>query len=62
MMSYQNIDATLSAADSQAVTDAVNVIKQKLSFLVTLSNEERKSLFKTGANRPLRGLYVWNDC
>jgi hypothetical protein len=50
-MSYQNIDATISAADVQAVTDALNTIKQKLGFLVTLSNEERKSLFKTGAGR-----------
>lgn len=50
-MSYQNIDATLSAADAQAVTDALNTIKEKLSFRVTLSNEERKSLFKTGASR-----------
>jgi hypothetical protein len=50
-MSYQNIDATISAADVQAVTDALNTIKQKLAFLVTLSNEERKTLFKTGAGR-----------
>lgn len=50
-MPYQNIDATVSAADSQAVRDALATIKQTLSFLVSLSIEERKKLFKTGASR-----------
>ena len=50
-MPYQNIDATLSAANIQAVRDAVNTIKQNMPFLVTLTNDERKSLFKTGASR-----------
>jgi len=50
-MPYQNIDATLSAADLQAVKDALATIVQKLPFLVTLTNEERKGLFKTGASQ-----------
>jgi hypothetical protein len=50
-MPNPNIDATLSTADAQAVADDINAIKQKLAFLVTLSNEERKGLFKTGASR-----------
>lgn len=50
-MSYQNIDATISAADVTAVNDAITTIIQKLPFLVSLTNDERKSLFKTGANR-----------
>ena len=50
-MSYQNIDATLSAADAQVVKDALATIVTKLPFLVTLTNEERKALFKTGSNR-----------
>lgn len=50
-MSYQNIDATISAADVTAVNDAITTIIQKLPFLVSLTNDERRSLFKTGANR-----------
>jgi len=50
-MSYQNIDATLSAADITAIKDALSAISQKLPFLVSLTNEERKGLFKTGASR-----------
>ena len=48
-MSYQNIDAAVSAADVQAVKDAFNVIKQKLPFLVNLTNDERKSIVKAGS-------------
>lgn len=47
-MPYQNIDATLSAADLQAVRDAFAVILQKLPFLVNLTIDERKAIFKTG--------------
>ncbi len=49
-MPYQNISAQLSAADIQAVKDAVAAIQQKLPFLVSLTAEERQSIFKTGAN------------
>ena len=47
-MPSQNIDATLTAADLQAVKDAFKLILQKLPFLVNLTAEERKTIFKTG--------------
>jgi len=50
IMSYQNISATVSAADLQAVKDAIAVIQQKLPFLVNLTADERKSILKTGPN------------
>lgn len=49
-MPYQNISATVAAADLQAIKDAIAVIQQKLPFLVNLTADERKNLFKTGAN------------
>ena len=49
-MSYQNISATVSAADLQAVKEAVALIQQKLPFLVNLTADERKGLFKAGPN------------
>lgn len=49
-MPYQNIDATLSAADQQAVKDAFATIRAKLPFLVNLTTDERKSTFKAGPN------------
>lgn len=47
-MPYQNIDATLSPEDIQAIKAAVGTIVQKLPFLVNLTPQERKSLFKAG--------------
>jgi uncharacterized phage infection (PIP) family protein YhgE len=47
-MPYQNINATLSSADLQAVKDAFNAILGKLPFLVNLTANERKGLLKTG--------------
>jgi hypothetical protein len=47
-MSYSNISASLSAADKQAVLQAVQTIKSKLPFLVNLNEEERKKLRKMG--------------
>lgn len=47
-MPYQNIDASVSAADLQAIRDAFATIKQKLPFLVSLTVEERKGTFKAG--------------
>ncbi|VFN05269.1 MAG: hypothetical protein BECKG1743E_GA0114224_108413 [Candidatus Kentron sp. G] len=47
-MPYQNIDASLSPEDIQAIKDAVDTIIQKLPFLVNLTPKERKSLFKAG--------------
>ncbi|HEY5346111.1 MAG TPA: hypothetical protein VIK62_07185 [Verrucomicrobiae bacterium] len=49
-MPYQNISATVAAADLQAIKDAVAVIQQKLPFLVNLTPDERKSIFRTGPN------------
>lgn len=49
-MGYQNIDAVISAADLQAVRDAFETIVQKLPFLVTLTAEERRRLFKAGSD------------
>lgn len=48
-MPFQNIDAAVSAADLQAIKDAFATIKQKLPFLVNLTNDERKSIVKTGS-------------
>jgi septation ring formation regulator EzrA len=47
-MSYQNISATLSQTDIDAVNAAVQTIESKLPFLVTLSPKERKALHKMG--------------
>src|SRR5260370_37020011 len=47
-MPYQNISAQVSAADIQTVKDSVTTIRQKLPFLVSLTADERKSLFKAG--------------
>src|SRR5437016_1512669 len=49
-MTYQNIDATISAADGQAIKDAFAAIRAKLPFLVNLTVDERKSTFKAGPN------------
>jgi hypothetical protein len=43
-----NINATLSAANVQAIKDAFATVTANLPFLVTLSPDERKSLFKAG--------------
>jgi hypothetical protein len=48
-MPYQNINATLSAADLQAVKDSFAAILGKLPFLVNLTASERKALLKTGS-------------
>lgn len=50
-MPYQNISAQLSAADIQAVKDAVAAIEKKLPFLVSLTADERKAIFKAGPGR-----------
>lgn len=47
-MPYKNITAKLTAADIQAVKDAVASIQQKLPFLVSLTPAERKTIYKTG--------------
>jgi hypothetical protein len=49
-MSTPNISATVSAANEQAVKDAVATIQQKLPFLISLTIEERKATYKAGPN------------
>ena len=49
-MSYQNISAQISDADMAAIKAAVATIQQKLPFLISLTQDERKSLYKTGPN------------
>ncbi|MBF2004755.1 MAG: hypothetical protein IGS49_04640 [Chlorogloeopsis fritschii C42_A2020_084] len=47
-MAYQNINATLSEKDIQEIKAALQTIQQKLPFLITLSSQERRKLFKMG--------------
>ncbi|MFH7027714.1 MAG: hypothetical protein ACHBN1_20525 [Heteroscytonema crispum UTEX LB 1556] len=47
-MGYQNITGTLSPEDIQEIKAALQTIQKKLPFLVTLSAEERRKLFKMG--------------
>lgn len=47
-MAYQNITATLKEADIKEIKAALEIIHQKLPFLITLSVEERRKLFKMG--------------
>ncbi len=47
-MSYQNISATLSAADKKEILDALTAITAKLPFLVALTPEERRKCVKMG--------------
>jgi hypothetical protein len=50
-MPYQNIDASLSAADIQTIKDAFAAVLTRLTFLINLTADERKGLFKTGPDR-----------
>jgi hypothetical protein len=47
-MGYQNIDASISPADLQAIKDAFALVLAKLPFLVHLTSDERRSITKTG--------------
>ncbi|MBW4562258.1 MAG: hypothetical protein KME32_14105 [Mojavia pulchra JT2-VF2] len=47
-MAYQNITGSLSPKDIQEIKAALQTIQRKLPFLITLSNEERRSLVKMG--------------
>lgn len=47
-MSISPISATLTPTDREAVMTAVTTIKQKLPFLIDLTQEERKALPKLG--------------
>ncbi len=47
-MSYQNISAQLTETDLQDIKTALAMIETKLPFLVNLTVEERRKLFKMG--------------
>lgn len=47
-MSENRVDATLTAADQQAVMTAIETIREKLPFLIDLTTEERRGLPKMG--------------
>ena len=49
-MPTNRIDASVSAADLQAIRDAIATIRQKLPFLVSLTVDERRATFKTGSD------------
>lgn len=50
-MAAQNISAEISAAQLTTLLDQLDGIRDTLTFLISLSNEERQSLFKAGATR-----------
>ena len=47
-MSYQNISESVSDENFKAIKQAINVIAEKLPFLITLSTDEKRSLTKLG--------------
>ncbi|MBD2194038.1 MULTISPECIES: hypothetical protein [Calothrix] len=47
-MADTQVSAKLTAADREAVMEAIGTIRQKLPFLIDLSTEERKALPKLG--------------
>ena len=50
-MPYQNISAQVSDKAMQAIKDALAAIETNLPFLISLTDAERKSLFKAGPKR-----------
>ncbi len=50
-MPYQNISAQVSDQKMQAVKDAISTIETNLPFLISLTNDERRTLFKAGPKR-----------
>ncbi|NJN56723.1 MAG: hypothetical protein HC879_04110 [Leptolyngbyaceae cyanobacterium SL_5_9] len=50
-MPYQDINVRLSEADLQEIKQAIDTIQSKMSFLITLTQEERKRLYKMGDKR-----------
>ena len=47
-MPYHNISAELSNSDIAEIKDAIATIQQKMPFLVNLTAEERRRLYKMG--------------
>lgn len=52
-MPYQNISAKLSPTDLEEIKAALATIEAKLPFLVHLTAEERRKLFKMGNTKSL---------
>jgi hypothetical protein len=50
-MSYQNISASIAAADKTTVQSSIQTIKGKLPFLIAITPAERKKLRKMGSVR-----------
>lgn len=50
-MPYQNISAQVSDEAMQAIKEALATIETNLPFLITLTDAERKALFKAGPKR-----------
>ncbi len=50
-MPYQNISAQVSDQKMQAVKDAISTIETNLPFLISLTDDERRTLFKAGPKR-----------
>ena len=50
-MGYQNLSASLPAADKTTVQTSVQTIKAKMPFLISLNPQERKKIRKMGARR-----------
>lgn len=50
-MPYQNIEATLSVEDLKEIKAAIATIQTKMPFLITLTAEERRRLYKMGDKR-----------
>ena len=48
-MSYSNLSVSLPQADVDAIKEALDTINSKLPFLISLSKDERQSLFKMGS-------------
>jgi hypothetical protein len=47
-MAYQNVNASISSQDMQEIKAALQTVQKKLPFLITLSLDERRKLFKMG--------------
>jgi hypothetical protein len=50
-MPYKNISAAITDQAMQAIKDALTAIETNLPFLITLTDVERKALFKAGPKR-----------
>jgi hypothetical protein len=50
-MPYQQISATVTDKNLQAVKDSITAIETALPFLISLTEAERKQLFKVGPER-----------